>query len=89
MSKHTSHRLEQQFNIGVSELQHFLLTGLLVSQMIFIYAIKKNDLAALLMQSRYSYSFAVGTRNWKSVTHARGKMKGTMSLRCRSAAEDE
>jgi hypothetical protein len=26
-----------------------LVTGLLVSQIIFIYAIKKNDLAALLM----------------------------------------
>lgn len=41
------------------------------------------------MLSRYSYSFAVKTRNWKSVTHVRGKMKEIMSLCGSRIAEDE
>lgn len=53
-------------------------TRLLFSQAVFIYAIKKkNELAELVMPS--SHSFAMGTRNWKAVTHARGKMKGACS----------
>lgn len=40
---HFLKRLEHLLNIGASELQPFLVTGLLVSQIIFIYAIKKND----------------------------------------------
>lgn len=64
-----------------------VLTCLLASQAVFIYAIKKNDLAELLMLS--SHPFAMGTRNWKAVTHASGKIKGTMSPRCCSPGEDE
>lgn len=60
-----------QFNTVVSRL--------LVSQAVFIYAVKKkNELAELPMPSHRS--LAVGTRNRKAVTHARGKMKGARLL---------
>lgn len=88
VSKHTLFfffllRRKQQLGIGVSELRS-LVTGLLVSQIIFICAIKKNDLAALPMLSIQLF-FCSGTRNWKSVTRVRGKMEGAMSLCCRSS----
>lgn len=63
-----------------------LVNCLLVSQVVFIYAIKKSDLAELLMLS--SHSFAGRTRNWKAVSHVSGKMEGAMSPCCCGAAED-
>lgn len=52
----------------------------LASQVVFMYAIKKSDLAELLMLS--SHSFAGRTRNWKAVSLVSRRMEGAMSL-CR------
>lgn len=68
--------IEKQLNIELA----------LWSVVCWFYAIKKNELAELMLSS---HPFAVGTRNWKAVTHVSGKMKGTMSPCFCSTAKDE